>query len=51
MLAFLAFRQLSVFDKGLDSEIPNDKIGGSRSAESVPRLGVAPSVRYAYDDS
>ena len=43
-------KQLSVFDTGLGNEIPIDKIGGLRSAESVRRLVVAPPVRYACDD-
>ena len=43
-------KQLSVFDTVLDNEIPIDKIGGSRPAESVHRRVVAPPVRYACDD-
>ena len=49
ILAFLGIRQLSVFDTGLGSEIPIDKIGGWRPSESVRRLVVAPPVRYACD--
>ena len=44
------FKQLSVFDTGLGNEIPIDKIAGSRAAEAMRRLVVAPPVRYAYDD-
>jgi hypothetical protein len=49
ILGFLGIRQLSVFDTGLGSEIPIDKIGGSRPAEALRRRVVAPSVRYACD--
>jgi hypothetical protein len=41
---------LQVFDTVLDSEIPIGKIRGSRPAEWVRRLVVAPPVRYACDD-
>ena len=43
-------KQLAVFDTGLGNEIPIDKIAGSRPAEAVLRLVVAPPVRYACDD-
>ena len=43
-------KQLSGFDTVLGSEIPIDKIGGSRPAETVRRRVVAPPVRYACDD-
>ena len=43
-------KQLSAFDTGLGSEIPIDKIGGSRPAESVRHRVVVPPVRYACDD-
>ena len=45
--SLLRIKQLSVFDTGLGNEIPIDKIGGSRPAEAVRRLVVAPPVRYA----
>ena len=44
-------KQLSAFDTGLGSEIPIDKIGGSRPAESVDRRVVALPGRYACDDA
>jgi hypothetical protein len=43
-------KQLSVFDTVLGSEIPIDKIGGSRPTESVRPRVVVPPVRYACDD-
>jgi hypothetical protein len=43
-------KQLSEFDTGLGSELPIDKIGGSRPAEAVRRRVVAPPVRYVRDD-
>ena len=42
--------QLSAFDTGLGSEIPIDKIGGSRPAELVRHQVVVPPGRYACDD-
>jgi hypothetical protein len=42
--------QPSAFDTGLGSEIPIDKIGGSRPAESVCHRVVVPPGRYACDD-
>ena len=42
-------KQLSLFGIGLGSEIPIDKIVGSRPDEAVRRLAVAPPVRYACD--
>ena len=38
-----------MFDTGLGSEIPIDKIVGSRSDEAIGRLAVAPPVLYACD--
>jgi hypothetical protein len=49
-LGFLGIRQLSGFDTGLGSEIPIDKTGGSRPAESLRHQVVAPPGRYACDD-
>jgi hypothetical protein len=46
----MGVRQLLVFDTVLGSEIPIDKTGGSRPAESVRRLVVAALGRYACDD-
>ena len=43
-------KPLSVFDTVLGSEIPIDKIEGSRRAESMRRRVVAPPVRYACAD-
>ena len=43
-------KQPSVFDTVLGNDIPIDKIGGSRPAESVDPWVVAPPVRYACDD-
>ena len=43
-------KQLSVFDTVLGSEIPIDKIEGSRPAESAHRRVVSPPVRYGCDD-
>ena len=42
-------KQLSVFDTVLGSEVPIDKIGGRRPAETVRPLVVAPPGRYACD--
>ena len=50
ILGFLGIRPLSLFDTVLGSEIPIDKIGGSRPAESVYHRVVAPPRRYAYAD-
>ena len=43
-------KPLSVFDTGLGSEIPIDKIGGWRPAEAVRPPVVVPPERYACDD-
>ena len=50
ILGFLGITQLSVFDTGLGSEIPIDKIGSWRPAEAVRPLVVDPLVRYVCDD-
>ena len=50
MLGSLGIRPLWVFDTVLGSEIPSDKIGGSRSAGSVHRPVAALPVRHACDD-
>ena len=39
-----------MFDTGLGSEIPIDKIGGWLPAGAVLPLVVAPPARYACDD-
>jgi hypothetical protein len=46
----VGIKPLSVFDTGLGTEIPIDKIGGSRPAESIRRRAVAPPGRYACAD-
>jgi hypothetical protein len=50
ILGSLGIRPLSVFDTVLGSAIPTDKMGGSRPAEAMRPLVVAPPVRYACDD-
>ena len=50
ILGFLRIRQLSGFDTDLGSEIPIDKTGDSRPAESLRHQVVAPPGHYACDD-